>query len=433
MHMNLLFSVCTPEVPQEIKVFHLMDESPQYINTIQNSGKRIRGEILLVHIARAQRRPRQTHFFFDFDDGRRDASRQYFWHLTHLELQTTSHIRDKSELLGGQKHGQHSRTLFHTTCRLVGLVDLAQQIQDRIDVQCKDQMFSRQIACARSGASFGGKSSKQISRVGTVKSVRSCGLATTKSMQMGGFMGGSSLAQKSERLGRFACPGVDPDNASILVAGGGGVALMVAKRLKDMGSWVYMFQRSNVRQSEIEGMMAIMVKGDAMDRETVDKAFAGIEEIDAVVSTIGGAPANPLADSVGNINLIEAAAEKGVKRFVLVTSIGAGDSKDAPPQLVYDDLKHILVEKEKAEERLKELGSKMEFVIVRPGGLKSQPKTGSGVLTEDLHVCGVIHREDVADLVVECLFSENAKNKVLSAVDSIQLIGGDPKFEVFAA
>ncbi len=33
----------------------------------------------------------------------------------------------------------------------------------------------------------------------------------------------------------------------------------------------------------------------------------------------------------GNINLVEAAARSGVKRFVLVTSIGTGDSRDAPP------------------------------------------------------------------------------------------------------
>ena len=36
----------------------------------------------------------------------------------------------------------------------------------------------------------------------------------------------------------------------------------------------------------------------------------------------------------GNINLIEEAARSGVKRFVLVTSIGTGDSKDAPPAQV---------------------------------------------------------------------------------------------------
>lgn len=55
----------------------------------------------------------------------------------------------------------------------------------------------------------------------------------------------------------------------------------------------------------------------------------------------------------GNINLIDAAMKKGVKKFVLVTSIGTGDSKDAPPAQVYDVLKPVLLEKEKAEEHLK--------------------------------------------------------------------------------
>jgi nucleoside-diphosphate-sugar epimerase len=55
----------------------------------------------------------------------------------------------------------------------------------------------------------------------------------------------------------------------------------------------------------------------------------------------------------GNINLIEAAKKKGVKKFVLVTSIGTGDSKDAPPKQVYEVLKSVLLEKEKAEQRLK--------------------------------------------------------------------------------
>ena len=51
--------------------------------------------------------------------------------------------------------------------------------------------------------------------------------------------------------------------------------------------------------------------------------------------------------------MIEAAAKKGVKKFILLTSIGVGDSKDAPPQQVYDVLKPVLVEKGKAEEKLK--------------------------------------------------------------------------------
>lgn len=58
----------------------------------------------------------------------------------------------------------------------------------------------------------------------------------------------------------------------------------------------------------------------------------------------------------------------------------------------------------------------MQFTIIRPGGLKTQPATGRGVLTEDNTVCGAIHREDVADLLVHALFSDKTNNKV--SVDS---------------
>ena len=57
-------------------------------------------------------------------------------------------------------------------------------------------------------------------------------------------------------------------------------------------------------------------------------------------------------------------------------------------------------------------GSTMQWTIIRPGGLKSDPATGSGILTEDRSVCGAINREDVADLVVKALFSDKADGKV---------------------
>ncbi len=39
------------------------------------------------------------------------------------------------------------------------------------------------------------------------------------------------------------------DNASILVCGGGGVALDVTRKLKEAGSWVWQLQRTDVRRS----------------------------------------------------------------------------------------------------------------------------------------------------------------------------------------
>ncbi len=43
--------------------------------------------------------------------------------------------------------------------------------------------------------------------------------------------------------------------------------------------------------------MAIVVKGDALDEASVKAAFDQIEEVDAVISTVGGTPADPRADS----------------------------------------------------------------------------------------------------------------------------------------
>jgi nucleoside-diphosphate-sugar epimerase len=179
-------------------------------------------------------------------------------------------------------------------------------------------------------------------------------------------------------------------------------------------------------------MGAFLARGDVLVPADVSRIFASLDECDVVVSTIGGTPADARADSEGNIALIEAAAKKGVKKFVLVTSIGCGSSSGAPPPQVYDVLKPVLLEKAKAEERLMALAaaSGMAAVIVRPGGLKTAPATGTGVLTEDTSVCGAIHRADVADLVVRCALRTKADGKVLSAVDRAQLFDA-PALKVF--
>lgn len=52
---------------------------------------------------------------------------------------------------------------------------------------------------------------------------------------------------------------LDPDNANILVCGGGGVALQVTRKLKDMGSWVWAMQRSDARRCELRCLLACRV------------------------------------------------------------------------------------------------------------------------------------------------------------------------------
>jgi len=98
---------------------------------------------------------------------------------------------------------------------------------------------------------------------------------------------------------------------------------------------------------------------------------------------------------------------------------------------VYETLKPILEAKEKAEDYLIKNHGDMEYVIIRPGGLQSDPETKTGVLTEDPSICGAITRGDVAQLVYKACFSDAARNKVYSAVDKEQLYQAK-EFEVSA-
>ncbi|MBL1178345.1 SDR family oxidoreductase [Pantanalinema sp. GBBB05] len=186
--------------------------------------------------------------------------------------------------------------------------------------------------------------------------------------------------------------------------------------------------RSTAAQAELEAMGIRVVLGDALDPSAVEQAMQG-EPIQAVISTIGGLPQDgERSDFKGNKHLIDAAVKVGVSKFILVSSIGSGDSVVALPPPALQTLAAVLKEKEQAEQHL--IASGLTYTIVRPGGLKSEPATGNGVLTEDYRVAGTIHRADVADLVCRCLLSDRANGKVLSAVDR-NMFYGQPEFAEF--
>lgn len=206
---------------------------------------------------------------------------------------------------------------------------------------------------------------------------------------------------------------------TVLVAGASrGVGREIA-RLLQPNFTVIALLRSDATVTELEALGVQTVMGDAMNPEQLKAAFAN-RQIDAVISTIGGLPAEgKRADFEGNRNLIDAAVKAGVKKFVLVTSIGSGESVVALPPRALEALGAVLKEKEKAEQHLIESG--LTYTIVRPGGLKSEPPTGTGLLTEDPKISGSITRADVADLVCQCLISDRANGKILSALDRNQL------------
>jgi uncharacterized protein YbjT (DUF2867 family) len=207
-----------------------------------------------------------------------------------------------------------------------------------------------------------------------------------------------------------------------------GVGLEIAKLLVEQKMQVTALLRSPATSTELEAMGIKVVTGDALDAAAMEVAMAGGEPIHAVISTIGSLPKDrEISDYLGNKNLIDAAVKAGVQKFILVSSIGSGNSVSALPPQALETLRPVLIEKEKAENHL--IASGMIYTVIRPGGLKSEPATGNGILTEDCRVSGTIHRADVAQLVCQCLVSDAANNKVLSAVDK-QMVYGNPEFEV---
>ena len=207
----------------------------------------------------------------------------------------------------------------------------------------------------------------------------------------------------------------------IFIAGGSnGVGKEVVKQLTAMGNPVKCLVRREESVEELKtigGDLVTCQVGDAMDESDVQSCMEGCI---AAVTTLGGKPAKeggPRVDYVGNSNVVEQAGILGCERIVLVTTIGCGKSKAALSDEVYTVLEDAIKAKDKAERDCR-MYTNLDWTIVRPGGLKSEPATGTAVFTEDVNAAGVVNRADVAAMVVKALESEGkATRKELSCID----------------
>ncbi|MEL6813445.1 MAG: SDR family oxidoreductase [Cyanobacteria bacterium J06598_3] len=195
-----------------------------------------------------------------------------------------------------------------------------------------------------------------------------------------------------------------------------GVGREIAKQLVIDGHQVTALLRSPQAEDDLKALGITVVKGDALDAEGMLQVLNSCSP-DAVMSSVGGLPSDSgvQPDFVGNKNLIDGAVAAGATRFILISSIGSGDSAQALPPQALETLGPLLREKVQAEAHLAASG--LAYTVIRPGGLVSQPATDQEVLTEDVTVAGSIPRPGVARLAVKCLTSDRAKNKIFSAID----------------
>jgi uncharacterized protein YbjT (DUF2867 family) len=191
--------------------------------------------------------------------------------------------------------------------------------------------------------------------------------------------------------------------------------LEVARILTNRGEKVTAFVRPTSDRTNLEPLDVDFVTGDAVDADSVDAAFASAN-FRAVINTIGGKRGDePRPDFEGTKNIVDAAKRHGVNRMLLVTMVGTGDSEVILSEQARKFLGPVAALKTKAEDYL--MQSDLDATILRPGGMLSEPATGTAIKTEDHSVMGTIHRPDLAALVIESLDDDATIGKIFHTVD----------------
>lgn len=147
-----------------------------------------------------------------------------------------------------------------------------------------------------------------------------------------------------------------------------------------------------------------IVPGNVLEAADVAACIAGAE---AVVCSLGNTKNNPAGVvTTGTKQIISAMQAAEVRRLVVVTSIGVGDSADQVPMafklLMKTVLKGVMEDKEGQETAVK--ASNLDWIIIRPGGLTDGPRTGSYKAGMDKSIrAGQVSRADVAEFVLKQL------------------------------
>ena len=119
-------------------------------------------------------------------------------------------------------------------------------------------------------------------------------------------------------------------------------------------------------------------------------------------------------DQNGAIKMIDAAKQAKVKKFVMLSSMGADNPEANKDLMVY------LEAKNKADEHLKSSG--LTYTILRPGALTDDLGLAKVKLAEKLNETGEISRDDVAFLLVMSLADPLVKNKTIEALEGKESI-----------
>jgi len=189
----------------------------------------------------------------------------------------------------------------------------------------------------------------------------------------------------------------------VAIAGGHGrIGLQLGALLSERGDRV----RGLIRDpSQGEDLRQAGVEPVVCDLEGDDDVAEAVQGAEAIVFAAGAGPGSGAErkrtmDLGGALKLIDAAKAAGIRRFLMISAMGAAD----PPAKGNDVYGEYLRAKAEADRALQAGG--LDYTIVRPGRLTDDPASGRISVGEHLGR-GEVSRADVAAALATALVTRN--------------------------
>jgi len=202
-------------------------------------------------------------------------------------------------------------------------------------------------------------------------------------------------------------------NIKIAVLGGGGrTGKYLIAQLIEKGYHINVLLRKP-ETFQIKSPLIQIIKGDALDFNVVSNLIDGCQ---AIISTIGQRPGEPLVAEQATRNILRAMTTFGVKRYLLVAGINIDtpfDKKGHKTIIATDWMKlnYPVIQKDRQKAYGLLVGSTINWTLVRVPFIEFNNVIGD--VTADLSDClgDKVTAGNIAKFLIEHLFDNSYDNK----------------------
>ncbi|MCQ1056903.1 SDR family oxidoreductase [Photobacterium sp. ZSDE20] len=203
----------------------------------------------------------------------------------------------------------------------------------------------------------------------------------------------------------------------VLFGASRGLGFAVARHFRERDIDVYAMVRKPESAAALEELGVKVTLGDALEQNSIKSFLEDVPKDVVAVSTMGSFQADNPVDYIGHRMVINELEQRSIRRFVMVTSLGCGDSWAYLSDKAKAVFGQAVREKSLAESWL--ATSPLDYTILRPGGLQDGEATEQGVLSSQGEVHGLITRSEVARLIQTLLLDDTSIGKIYACVDPV--------------